>query len=157
MEDPIEYHTLLINDINNTIFNLLEQSDSERKKDISNIRKDIEYIRSMLRDNYPSEFPYNSIRIRFDGEYEIKLPKYGIETFDRKLKGEMYFSIIDGNDEYIDIKTTSFPKTFRIRLFYNTLDLFKTQKGKALLIYERGREKLKGDETTVFFKIVKLS
>jgi hypothetical protein len=80
-----------------------------------------------------------------------------METFDRKLKGEMYFTILGGNNDFMDIATTSFPKTFRIRLYYKTLELFKTQSGKSFLLYERGREKLEGEKTKIDFKIVKLS
>lgn len=157
MKDPIEYHSELVNGINKTINNLLEQSDSQRRKDVSDLRKDIEYIRNRLSQSYSSEFPYNSIRIRFDNEYELKLPKYGLEPFDRKLKGEMYFSVIGGTDEYMDIKTTSFPKTFKIRLYYKTLETYVKQHGKSFLIYESGKNKLKGDEISIIFKILKLT
>ena len=157
MKSPIEYHGSLINDINKTIEFLLEDSDSKRKQDISNIRDEINNLRELLRQSYVGNFPYNSIRIKFNDVYELKLPKYGIESFDRKLKGEMYFTILGGNDEFMDISTTSFPKTFKIRLYYKTLELFKTQSGKSFLIYERGRENLEGEKTKIDFKIVKLS
>lgn len=156
MKDPIEYHSNLINELNNSIINLLEQSDSQRKKDVLDLRTDIEYIRNRLSQSYSSDFPYKSIRIRFDEEYELKLPKYGLETFNRKLKGEMYFSVIGGTEKYIDIRTTSFPNTFKIRLYYQTLDILKRQTGKGYLIYKRGGEKLQGDETKIYYKIIKL-
>jgi hypothetical protein len=157
MKNPIEYHSNLINDINKAIEFLLEDSDSKRRQDISDIRDEIDDLRELLRQSYTGNFPYNSIRIKFNGEYELKLPKYGMETFDRKLKGEMYFTILGGNNDFMDIATTSFPKTFRIRLYYKTLELFKTQSGKSFLLYERGREKLEGEKTKIDFKIVKLS
>lgn len=157
MKDPIIYHSNLIKDLNETIQSLLEVSDAEKRSDIASIRRDIEDIKNRLNQNSGGDFPYNKIRIRFENDYELKLPKYGLESFDRTLKGEMYFSILGGNDEYMDIKTNSFPETFRIRLYYKTLETYTKQKGKALLIYKRGREKLQGDETTIIFKIIKLS
>jgi hypothetical protein len=157
MKDPIEYHSDLINELNNTIINLLEQSDPQRSEDITDIRREIEDLRKLLGLSQTDNFPYKSIRIKFNSDYELKLPKYGIETFDRKLKGEMYFKILGGNDQFMDIATNSFPKTFKIRLYYKTLELFKSQNGKTFLIYERGREKLQGVETSIDFKIVKIS
>ena len=38
----------------------------------------------------------------------------------------MYFSVLGGNDDYIDIKTNSFPKSFRIRLLWDIENYEKT-------------------------------
>ena len=91
------------------------------------------------------------------GEYELTLPKYGVESFDRTLKGEMYFKVIGGNSEYMDIKTSSFPDTFKIRLTYDTLEEYKKQRGDAFLIYQRGTQYLEGEETKINFTILKKS
>jgi hypothetical protein len=158
MKNSIENFTNIIEDVNNIITLLLEESDAEKKKDVKSIRKEISDLKKLIRNKgSESSFDFTKIRLRFDSEYELKLPKYGLETFNRKLKGEMYFSVLEGTDEYMDIKTTSFPDTFRIRLTYKTLEELKNQTGKAILIYKRGREKLRGEETNVTYKILKKS
>ncbi|MCF7867044.1 hypothetical protein K9M18_06455 [Candidatus Woesearchaeota archaeon] len=158
MKNSIENFTTIIEDVNDIISTLLEQSDAEKKKDVKSIRKEISDLKKLIRNkDSESSFDFSRIRLRFDGEYELQLPKYGVETFNRKLKGEMYFTVLGGTDEYMDIKTTSFPNTFRIRLTYKTLEELKNQTGKAFLIYRRGREKLKGEETNVTYKILKKS
>jgi hypothetical protein len=67
----------------------------------------------------------------------------------------MYFSVLGGSDDYIDIKTNSFPESFRIRLYYETLKTMKRQYGKAFLIYKSGTERLEGEETEIIFEIIK--
>jgi hypothetical protein len=158
MKNSIQNFTEIVEDINTIISILLEQSDSEKKKDVEDIRKEISDLRKLLQSKDSGQsLGFSKIRIRFDGEYELKLPKYGLETFNRNLKGEMYFSVLGGTDEYMDIKTSSFPDTFRIRLFYTTLDVYKNQVGDAYLIYSRGTERLEGDETKVKYKIISKS
>jgi len=46
------------------------------------------------------------------GNLNLQLPKYGIENFDRKLKGLMYFKVVNSNNNYMDLRTSSMPKTF---------------------------------------------
>ena len=157
MKNTINHHNKIIQDINKTIYNLVEQSDEERRSDVSSIRSDILDLRDLLYANDKTDIGFSKIRIRFFGEYELKLPKYGIESFDRTLKGEMYFSVLGGGNDYIDIKTSSFPNTFKIRLHYNTLDELKNQKGEAYLIYRRGTQYMEGDDTKIQFKIIKKS
>jgi len=157
MKKSIEYHTKLITDINQVISNIVEQSDSNKRSDITGIRSDISDIRRLLQQDSPSDIGLSSIRIRFYGEYELKLPKYGVESFDRTLKGEMYFKVMGGNNDFLDIKTNSFSDYFKIRLYYSTLNTYKNQRGKAFLIYNRGTQKLVGEDTTIDFKIIKKS
>jgi hypothetical protein len=155
MKNSIQNFTEAVEDINAMISILLEQSDSEKKKDVEDIRKEISDLRKLIQSkNSGQSLGFSKIRIRFDGEYELKLPKYGLETFNRNLKGEMYFSVLGGTDEYMDIKTSSFPDTFKIRLDYQTLDVYKNQVGDAYLIYNRGTEKLVGEEIKVKYKII---
>jgi hypothetical protein len=156
MEKTIEYYNNLISEITDTISTIVEVSDEEKRRDIDSLRQDIAYIRSLLYDT-PNQIDFKKIRIRFYGEYELRLPKYGVEEFDRTLKGEMYFKVIGGNDEFIDIKTNSFPDSFRIRLKYKTLKELTDQVGYAFLIYSRGSERLVGDETKIDFRIIKKS
>ena len=157
MKNTINHHNKIVRDINKTIYNLVEQSDEERRSDVSNIRSDIQSLRDLLYGENSDGVNFSKIRIRFFDEYELKLPKYGIESFDRTLKGEMYFKVVGGGNGFIDIKTNSFPDTFRIRLFYSTLDELKNQKGDAYLVYRRGTQYMEGDETKIQFKIIKKS
>ena len=156
MDNSIKYHHKLIDEINETISNILEQTDEEKKADIESIRKDILYIRDRLSQKN-SSLGFSKIRIRFDGEYNLALPRYGVETFDRNLKGEMYFSVVGGNDDYMDLRTRSMPDTFKIRLHYKTLKEYENQRGYGYLIYQRGREALEGQDTKMVFKIIKKS
>ncbi len=158
MKNSIQNFTEAVEDINAMISILLEQSDSEKIKDVEDIRKEISDLRKLIQSkNSGQSLGFSKMRIRFDGEYELKLPKYGLETFNRNLKGEMYFYVLGGTDKYMDLKTSSFPDTFRIRLSYQTLDVYKNQVGDAYLIYSRGKEKLKGEEINIKYKIINKS
>ena len=95
------------------------------------------------------------IYIKFDNDYELELPEYGYRTFDRTLKGVMYFTVLGGTDYYIDISTNSFPERFKIRLEYKTLDEFKRQRGDAYLIYSETDRVLEGKKTKVTYEITK--
>ena len=156
MDNSINKQHKIIDEINSSISKLLEQTDKKKQKDVAGIRSDIDYLRTLL---YSSKdgFDFNTIRIRFEEDYELKLPKYGVESFDRTLKGDMYFSVLGGNDVYMDIKTSSFPETFRIRLEYQTLREYENQYGVGYLIYSRGTQRLEGEDTKIYFKILKKS
>ena len=94
MKNTINHHNKIIQDINKTIYYLVEQSDEERRSDVSSIRSDILDLRDLLYSNDKTDIGFSKIRIRFFGEYKLKLPKYGIESFDRTLKGEMFFKVL---------------------------------------------------------------
>jgi len=151
----IEYYNDLVKSIDRDITILLEQTkDDKLRQDISGMRSDIDQLWIDIRSyGAGNSFDYNYIEIDFNGVYELSLPKYGVKSFDRKLKGLMYFNILNGTDNYIDIQTNSFPESFRIRLFYKTLDTTKNQKNRAFLIYRKGNENLKGEEEIVEYKI----
>lgn len=160
MKNSVENFHKIVDDLNTTISILIENDDvdnKQRKRDVDDIRKDIQQIRDMLVKQEAGSIGISKIRIRFDGEYELKLPKYGIEKFDRNLKGDMYFSVLGGNDEYIDMKTKSFPDYFRIRLKYKTLEQRVSQRGEAYLVYRRGSDYMEGDETKMTFEILSKS
>ncbi len=151
----IEYYNNLVKSIDRDITILLEQTkDDKLRQDISGMRSDIDQLWRDIRGyGAGNNFNYNYIEIDFNGEYELSLPKYGVESFDRKLKGLMYFKILDGTDNYIDIQTNSFPESFRIRLYYKTLSTSKTQRNKAFLIYRKGNERLTGEKEIIEYKI----
>ena len=157
MENSLKKYINIINDINLTINTLCEQSDEKIKSDIDELRDEISYLRNLFYEKQNTGFDFKKITIRFLGEYELTLPKYGVESFDRTLKGEMFFKVIGGNSEYMDIKTNSFPDTFKIRLHYDTLEEYKKQRGDAFLIYQRGTQYLEGEETKINFTILKKS
>ena len=152
MENSIEKYINTIKDINITINSLFEQSDIEKKRDIDELRSEIEYLKSLISTK---DFDFGKIYIKFDNDYELELPKYGYRTFDRTLKGVMYFTVLGGTDYYIDIATNSFPERFKIRLEYKTLDEFKRQRGDAYLIYSETDRVLEGEKTKVTYEITK--
>jgi len=156
----IDYYNDLVKSIEKDILVLLERSrDSALEQDIKSVKNDVDQLWADIKGygkGGDDSFRYTYIEIDFNKEYELSLPKYGVEEFDRKLKGLMYFNILGGNDHYIDIQTNSFPETFRIRLRYKTLDTISNQTGKAFLLYKRGSEKLKGKEENIEFKIKKI-
>jgi|TARA_B110000305_G_C19053173_1_gene453619 hypothetical protein len=156
----IDYYNDLVKSVEQGILVLLEQSrDSDLEQDIKSVKNDVDQLWADIKGygkGGDDSFRYTYIEIDFNREYELSLPKYGVEVFDRKLKGLMYFNILGGNNHYIDIQTNSFPETFRIRLRYKTLDTISNQTGKAFLLYKRGSEKLKGKEENIEFKIKKI-
>ena len=152
MENSIEKYINTIKDINLTINSLFEQSDIEKKRDIDELRSEIEYLKSLISKK---DFDFEKIYIKFDGEYELELPEYGYRTFDRTLKGVMYFMVLGGTDYYIDIATNSLPERFKIRLEYNTLDEFKRQRVDAYLIYSETGRVLEGEKTKITYEITK--
>ena len=152
MENSIEKYINTIKDINLTINSLFEQSDIEKKRDIDELRSEIEYLKSLISKK---DFDFQKIYIKFDGEYELELPEYGYRTFDRTLKGVMYFMVLGGTDYYIDIATNSLPERFKIRLEYNTLDEFKRQRVDAYLIYSETGRVLEGEKTKITYEITK--
>lgn len=156
MNNSINKQHKIIDEINNSIIKLLEQTDAERKKDVESVRSDIQYLRSLLY-NTNFDLGFNKITLEFYDDYELTLPKYGVESFDRTLKGEMYFSVLGGTKDYIDIKTSSFPNSFKIRLEYETLRELVWQNGYGKLIYESGSQFLVADENKIYFKIIKKS
>lgn len=157
MKNSLDYQNNIIKEINHTIFVLTEQSDEDNKKGIQKVLSDIADLRKLINKQKSFDLDFSKIWIKFLGEYELKLPKYGLESFDRVLKDRMYFKVLGGTKNYIDIKTNSFPETFRIRLYYDTLDVYENQTKDAFLIYQRGSDYLKGDETKISYSIIKKS
>lgn len=158
MKNSIQDFTETIEDINKIISILLEQSDSEKKKDVDDIRKEISDLRKLIQSkDSGNSLGFSKITILFSEEYILNLPKYGLDIFNRTLKGTMYFSILGGTDEYMDIITNSFPDTFKIRLYYKTLKIYVPQENDAYLIYSRGTEKLVGEKIKVKFEIINKS
>jgi hypothetical protein len=70
----------------------------------------------------------------------------------------MYFTVDNVNEElsYIDVRTNSFPDSFKLRIFYRYLEINKSQRGKAQLIYKSGSKKSEGPKETIMFEIKKL-
>ena len=152
--EKLDKNISTINDLNNQIKSLIGE---DVNKDILDLRDEIRQIRdSLLGGNSSSLYSY--VEIEFSDEYEVSLPKYGVENFDRKLKGRMYFSVANVNESlgYIDLRTKSFPESFILRIYYKKLELFKPQNGKAQLIYKSGTKKGDGPKESISFEFKKL-
>ena len=149
----IEYQNSIIKEINENINNLIPETS--RKKKLKKMYDEVQVLKKQVRSVSSKSLGFSYIEIDFSGEYELKLPDYGIEEFDRKLKNDMYFRVVGGTGSYMDLRTSSMPKEFIIRLYYNTLKEFKKQNGKGLLIYKRGREKSYGPDQTIAYTIRK--
>lgn len=152
----------IVSYINKHIDFLLENNLSKKEKrkissDISQIRQKISDIKSKYLGVYDEDFPYTYCEIKFDGEYILPIPKYGLEETSRTLKGTMYFNIISGDeDEYIlDLKTKSLKNTqFKIKIKdFRTFKLFQRQNGDATLVY---KNILEGTEVGIVFQFLKL-
>ena len=48
MDNTLNYQHKLVNELNDSITSLLEQSDEEKKKDIESIRQDINDLRNLI-------------------------------------------------------------------------------------------------------------
>lgn len=143
-----------INDLNKKIKSLIGE---DINKEILDLRDEIRQIRNSILGGGSSSL-YSYVEIEFAGEYEISLPKYGVENFDRKLKGRMYFSVVNVNESlgFIDVRTKSFPESFILRIFYKKLELFKPQNGKAQLIFSSGTKRGEGPKESIKFEFKKI-
>lgn len=157
-------HNELIVEINNILNNLLEQGDHSSK--IGDIKTSVDDLTDRVEklQNSAHKSPYKKIELTFYGETELKIGAVSKE-FDRKLKGDMYFSIegINTSKRFMDIKTNSFPDYLVVRLYYSKLKTNVDQRGEAQLIYDRKegfetdvRGATKGEEKNISFKIRKL-
>lgn len=150
--NKINFYNNILGDINSQIRDILNEDIG---KDILDLRKEIKNLKN--RFDVPNKI-FSYIEIEFDGKYELGLPKYGLENFNRNLLGRMYFTVDNVNEDlkYIDIRTKSFPDSFKIRIFYRYLEPNKRQRGKAQLIYKSGSKKSDGPKETIMFEIKKL-
>ena len=75
----------------------------------------------------------------------------------------MYFKVVnyDEKNKIIELKTSSFPDTLRLRLTYDKLVDNQDQKGKIQLIYNKygksSSEDIYGDEKDIYFNFIKIS
>lgn len=150
--NKINFYNNILGDINSQIRDILNEDIA---KDILDLRKEIKNLKD--RFDVPNKI-FSYIEIEFDEKYELGLPKYGLENFNRNLLGRMYFTVDNVNEDlkYIDIRTKSFPDSFKIRIFYRYLEPNKRQRGKAQLIYKSGSKKSDGPKETIMFEIKKL-
>tara|TARA_R110000824_G_scaffold93331_4_gene225811 strand:+ start:293 stop:787 length:495 start_codon:yes stop_codon:yes gene_type:complete len=156
-------HNKIINNINSLIDNLLfeQRTDTHREDDIVGLQKDVADIRRRFKTS--STNPYKVIEVSFKGETKITIRALSDE-FNRTLKGDMYFNIINYNryQQYFDIRTSSFPNDLILRLYYNKLKEGVEQRGEAKLVYDRrgefdnNRNVRESDEKDISFTIRKL-
>jgi hypothetical protein len=150
-----EENLKIYNHLNSYLVILLREGRDEEKiaKDIISLSDEIESIRMRLFGS--SDFPYTYCEVDFREEYNVELPKYGMEEFNRNLKGRMYFTILGGSEsgKFMYLKTKSFAEAFKLKITYKSLEINDRQNGKANLIYDN---RYSGPETKVFYTIKKL-
>ena len=115
----LNYHNKIIKTLNDDIIKLLPEDSRKRK--LKKMYDEVQVLKKQVRGVPSKSLGFSYVEIDFIGEYELKLPEYGIEEFDRKLKGGMYFKVVGGTNTYMDLRTSSMPKEFIIRLHYTTL------------------------------------
>ncbi len=132
---------------------------------ISEVKAEIEELKSLidkLEDKKEKQLPFKKIVIEFKKKVELDIQKMKSPEFQRNLIGTMYFKVmeINENEGYLLLKTNSFPDTMFIRLEYNSLDIYKEQKGDVNLIYSRYKNPLvnpvEGDREDCFYRIVEI-
>ena len=64
MKNTVNYQNKIIQDINKTIYRLMEQSDEERRSDVASIRSDIQSLRDLLYGSDNNGINFSKIRIR---------------------------------------------------------------------------------------------
>lgn len=150
--NKINQYNGIIGDINTQIRNILNEDIGD---DILELRREIKKLQN--RFDIPNKI-FKYVEIEFKEKYELDLPKYGIESFNRNLVGRMYFTVDNVNEElkYIDVRTSSFPDSFRLRIFYLYLEIGKKQSGKGQLIYKSGSKKSEGPKESIMFEIKKI-
>lgn len=153
MFNSLEKYIKSIDEVNQKI-NLLIKEDDVDKKDIDYIRSEINYLRNLIRSKSEIYFDFDKIRIDFRDETLLDLPSYGVGNEDRTLKGKMYFNVVGGTKKYLDLRTTSLPKSFLIRLTYETLEPKEKQKGYGYLVFESGSQYLEGKEILIRYEII---
>ena len=144
-------------------------SDSKEKEavitGISDIQTEIEELKSLiskLEDKKEKQLPFKKIVIEFKKKVELDIQKMKSPEFQRNLIGTMYFKVmeVNENEKYLLLKTNSFPDTMFIRLEYNSLDIYKEQKGDVNLIYSRYKNPVvnpvEGDREDCFYRIVEI-
>ena len=144
-------------------------SDSKEKEavvtGISDIKSEISELKSLiskLEDKKEKQLPFKKIVIEFKKKVELDIQKMKSPEFQRNLIGTMYFKVMEVNEDekYLLLKTNSFPDTMFIRLEYNSLDIYKEQKGDVNLIYSRYKNPVvnpvEGDKEDCFYRIVEI-
>jgi hypothetical protein len=144
-------------------------SDSKEKEavvtGISDIKSEISELKSLiskLEDKKEKQLPFKKIVIEFKKKVELDIQKMKSPEFQRNLIGTMYFKVMEVNEDekYLLLKTNSFPDTMFIRLEYNSLDIYKEQKGDVNLIYSRYKNPVvnpvEGDREDCFYRIVEI-
>jgi len=144
-------------------------SDSKEKeeviKGISDIQSEIAELKSLiakLEEKKEKQLPFKKVVIEFKKKVELDIKKMKSPEFQRNLLSTMYFKVMEVNEDekYLLLKTSSFPDTMFIRLEYNSLDIFKEQKGDVNLIYSRYKNPVvnpvEGEREDCFYRIVQI-
>lgn len=140
-----------------------EDPDQEELKKIDQKIKDLNDKLDLLFSIEKESLPFKKVVINFKNKTPVDIEKLKSPEYKRNLLGTMYFSVVnyDEKNNIIELKTTSFPETLRLRLTYDKLVDNQDQKGKIQLIYNKyGKstsDDISGDEKDIYFNFLKIS
>lgn len=140
-----------------------EDPDEEELKKLDQKIKDLNDKLDLLFSVEKESLPFKKVIINFKNKTSVDIEKLKSPEYKRNLLGTMYFTVVkyDEKNKIIELKTTSFPDTLRLRLTYNKLIDNQDQKGTIQLIYNKyGKstsEDISGDEKDIYFNFLKIS
>jgi hypothetical protein len=140
-----------------------EDPDQEELKKIDQKIKDLNDKLDLLFSVEKESLPFKKVIINFKNKTSVDIEKLKSPEYKRNLLGTMYFTVVkyDEKNNIIELKTTSFPDTLRLRLTYDKLIDNQDQKGTIQLIYNKyGKstsEDISGDEKDIYFNFLKIS
>lgn len=140
-----------------------EDPDQEELKKLDQKIKDLNDKLDLLFSVEKESLPFKKVIINFKNKTSVDIEKLKSPEYKRNLLGTMYFTVVkyDEKNKIIELKTTSFPDTLRLRLTYNKLIDNQDQKGTIQLIYNKyGKstsEDISGDEKDIYFNFLKIS
>lgn len=140
-----------------------EDPDQEELKKLDQKIKDLNDKLDLLFSVEKESLPFKKVIINFKNKTSVDIEKLKSPEYKRNLLGTMYFTVVnyDEKNKIIELKTSSFPETLRLRLTYNKLIDNQDQKGTIQLIYNKyGKstsEDISGDEKDIYFNFLKIS
>jgi hypothetical protein len=140
-----------------------EDPDQEELKKIDQKIIDLNAKLDLLFSIEKESLPFKKVVINFKNKTSVDIEKLKSPEYKRNLLGTMYFTVVkyDEKNKIIELKTSSFPETLRLRLTYDKLIDNQDQKGSIQLIYNKyGKstsEDISGDEKDIYFNFLKIS
>ena len=140
-----------------------EDPDEEELKKLDQKIKDLNDKLDLLFSVEKESLPFKKVVINFKNKTPVDIEKLKSPEYKRNLLGTMYFTVVnyDEKNKIIELKTSSFPETLRLRLTYDKLVDNQDQKGKIQLIYNKyGKstsDDILGEEKDIYFNFLKIS